>query len=275
MAHCPDNYRNVKQTVTNQPDPKVSQDQSIVYVIDHDPLTCASMTGLMQSVGIRIKIFTEPRQFPIVGMQEAPACLVMDLRLKGESGLTVQRRIRTEGVQIPVIFATGHGDIATSVKAMKEGAVDFLTKPFREQEMLDAVTRALALDRKRRATDRQRMGNTRCYNSLTPREREIAGLIFRGLRNKQIAAGLGIAEVTVKIHKRNAMKKMGAGSLVEFLTKLSSLGLYHAGWNANLAPNRELSNASCSLRQFPQHASTALPQLPEGSMWINAAISSG
>ncbi|MFC0576241.1 response regulator transcription factor [Paraburkholderia solisilvae] len=275
MADRPDNYRNVKQTVTIQPDPKVLQDQSIVYVIDNDPLTCASMTGLMQSVGIRIKIFTEPRQFLIAGMQEAPACLVMDLRLKGESGLTVQRRIRTEGMQIPVIFVTGHGDIATSVKAMKEGAVDFLTKPFREQEMLDAVTRALALDRKRRATDRQRMSNTRCYESLTPREREIAGLIFRGLRNKQIAAELGIAEVTVKIHKRNAMKKMGARSLVEFLSKLSSLGLYHAGWSASLAPNRELSNASCSLREFPQHASTTLPPLPEGSMWINAAISSG
>jgi FixJ family two-component response regulator len=141
-----------------------SQSDSVVYIIDDDQATCVTMTRLMQSVGILVKTFPEPKHFFVADLQDMPACLVMDVRLRGESGLTVQRRIRTEGFQIPVIFATCHGDIATSVSAMKAGAVDFLTKPFREQEMLDAVIRAIEIDREHMARDRQHIYMMRCYS---------------------------------------------------------------------------------------------------------------
>jgi FixJ family two-component response regulator len=158
-------------------------------------------------------------------MPDVPACLILDVRLKGQSGLAVQEQIAAHQIHMPIVFMTAHGDIAMSVKAMKAGATDFLAKPFRDQDMLDAVAQALAADAERRAADRSFAGLRRCYDSLTQREREVMALVASGLLNKQIAAEMKLSEITVKIYRSQAMKKMEARSLADFVLKAEALGV--------------------------------------------------
>ncbi|MFC7628042.1 response regulator transcription factor [Paraburkholderia humisilvae] len=200
-------------------------DEPIVYVVDDDESMREAVEMLLRSVGFNVKTFASAEDFLALPMMDQPACLVIDVRLKGQSGLVVQERYSAHQVRIPIIFMTGHGDIAMSVRAMKAGAADFLTKPFRDQDMLDAVACALESDRQRRAADHSFDDLRRCYATLTPREREVMQLIVKGLRNKQIAAELRLSEITVKIHRNQAMKKMQSRSLAEFVLKGGALGI--------------------------------------------------
>jgi FixJ family two-component response regulator len=188
-----------------------------VFVIDDDESMRRGLTNLFESVGLRVEAFGSAPELLQRKLSDVPGCLVLDIRLPGMSGLDFQIQLEKAAIHIPIIFMTGHGDIPMSVKAMKAGATDFLTKPFRQQEMLDAVTAAIARDRKRREDE-----------TLTPREREILALISAGLMNKQIAAELGIAQITVKIHRGRVMKKMGTRSLAALLKATGMLGIHRA-----------------------------------------------
>ena len=189
----------------------------IVYVVDDDGSTRASLANLLRSVGLEVRTFASAPEFLDSGPPERPGCLVLDVRLPGISGLDLQRRIAAADSPIPIIFVTGHGDIPMTVEAMKAGAVEFLAKPFRDQALLDAVHQALQRDRlgleSREALDRLR----RRYASLTERERQVMALVVSGLLNKQVAGELGTSEATVKIQRHNAMEKMGAGSLADLV----------------------------------------------------------
>nr|WP_134196876.1 response regulator transcription factor [Paraburkholderia rhizosphaerae] len=201
------------------------EDEPIVYVVDDNESMREAVEMLLHSVGFNVKTFASAEDFLALQIVDRPACLVIDVRLKGQSGLVVQERYSAQQVPMPIIFMTAHGDIAMSVRAMKAGAADFLTKPFRDQDMLDAVACALESDRQRRAKDHSFAGLRRCYATLTPREREVTRLILKGLRNKQIAAELRLSEITVKIHRNQAMKKMNARSLADFVLKGGALNI--------------------------------------------------
>ncbi|KAB0634339.1 response regulator transcription factor [Burkholderia latens] len=196
----------------------------VVFVIDDDSAMREAVETLLDSVGLRVRSFDAAPPFQALDVPDAPACVVLDVRLKGQSGLAVQADIARE-LRIPVILMTAHGDIPMSVQAMKAGAVDFLPKPFRGQDMIDAVTRALESDRKRRALDRSAALLRACYASLTPRERTIMAMVANGLLNKQIATELKLSEITVKLHRGQAMKKMKSQSLADFVLKADALGL--------------------------------------------------
>jgi FixJ family two-component response regulator len=203
----------------------------IVFVLDDDPLTRGSLSSLFRSVGLGVKAFasaTELLQHPLPAV---PSCLVLDVRLPRLSGFDLQTELSRLGVKIPIIFVTGHGDIPMSVKAMKAGAVDFLTKPFRDQEMLDAVTGALERDRKRRDQEQSDSDMRARFESLTPREREIMALVTAGLMNKQVGGRIGISEMTVKIHRGHVMRKMGTKSLADLVLIAEKLGI--RGQNKN------------------------------------------
>jgi FixJ family two-component response regulator len=198
---------------------------AIVLVIDDDSSMREALDGLLRSVGLRVKIFASAAELMRTTLPSAPSCLVLDIRLPGVSGLDFQVELAAAGIHIPIIFMTGHGDIPMSVQAMKAGAVDFLTKPFRHQEMLDAVGRALATDRQRRS-ERKTVSELRLlYESLTTREREVIALVSSGLRNKRIAADLGVSEITVKVHRLHVMRKMQARSLADLVRIADVLGL--------------------------------------------------
>jgi FixJ family two-component response regulator len=198
---------------------------AIVLVIDDDSSMREALDGLLRSVGLRVKIFASAAELMRTTLPSAPSCLVLDIRLPGVSGLDFQVELAAAGIHIPIIFMTGHGDIPMSVQAMKAGAVDFLTKPFRHQEMLDAVGRALATDRQRRS-ERKTVSELRLlYESLTTREREVIALVSSGLRNKRIAAELGVSEITVKVHRLHVMRKMQARSLADLVRIADALGL--------------------------------------------------
>ena len=190
---------------------------SIVYVIDDDPSIRDAIKSLIRSVGMRVETFGSAQEFMASSRTDAPACLVLDVRMPGLSGLDLQRDLSDAGIRIPIIFITGHGDIPMSVRAMKAGAMEFLTKPFRDQDLLDAITEAVDRDREMRQQEAGVAELRSRFERLTPREREVMGLVVAGLLNKQIAVRLGISEITVKLHRHQVMEKMQAGSLAELV----------------------------------------------------------
>src|SRR6202022_553926 len=198
---------------------------SVVFVIDDDSAMREALTSLFRSVDLRVEVFGSASEFLQSRLPNVASCLVLDIRLSGVSGLEFQVDLADAGIHVPIIFMTGHGDIPMSVQAMKAGAVDFLTKPFRHQEMIHAVNRALAADRKRRA-DHETVSEWRLlYESLTARARQVISLVSAGVRNKQTAAEMGVSEITVKIHRGHTMKKMGARSLADLVRMAEVLGI--------------------------------------------------
>ena len=196
----------------------------IVYVIDDDPSMRAALEDLVGSVGLQVQAFASPLEFLDSKRPDAPGCLVLDVRLPGMSGLTFQKELVKEGITLPVIFITGHGDIPMSVRAMKAGAVEFLTKPFHDQELLDAIHAAIECDRDRRRETLLVTDLRKRYATLTERERHIMRLVVAGRANKQIAAELNLSEMTVKVHRGQVMRKMKAGSLPELVRMADRLG---------------------------------------------------
>ena len=202
-----------------------NQPQHIVFVVDDDELMRVALSYLFQSMNLPVKVFTSAAELLKSKLPDIVSCLVLDIRLPGVSGLEFQDVLAKAGIRIPIVFITGHGDIPMSVRAMKAGAVDFLTKPFRDQDMLDAVTRALDLDRKRREGEVAASGLRARFESLTPRQKEVLTLVTSGLMNKQIAGLLDVSEITVKIHRGQGMKKMEARSLAELVKMAEMLGI--------------------------------------------------
>lgn len=202
-----------------------SAKESIVLVIDDDVSMRRALTNLFESIGLKVEVFASASEMLDSKLPDVASCLVLDIRLPGLSGLDFQTELANANIHIPIIFMTGHGDIPMSVRAMKSGAVDFLTKPFRDQDMLDAVVTAIERDRKRREADKIVADLKAHLETLTPREREVLAWVSSGHLNKQIAAELGLAEITVKIHRGRIMKKMGARSLADLLRKAQTLGV--------------------------------------------------
>jgi RNA polymerase sigma factor (sigma-70 family) len=195
----------------------MKNDTPTVFVVDDDPLIRNGVRSLIGSVGLRVLTFGSALDFLRSTRPDAPACLVLDVRLPDLSGLDLQRELRESDIHIPIIFITGHGDIPMTVEAMKAGAVEFLTKPFRGQNLLEAVQGAIARDRAARLERAEIAELRKCFDTLSPREREVLGMVVTGLLNKQIAAELGISELTVKTHRAHIMEKMRVGSLAELV----------------------------------------------------------
>jgi len=207
---------------------KTSEAQPVVFVIDDDPSVREALSSLFRSIGLRVELFASPAEFLSTSPSTAPSCLVLDVRLPGLSGLDFQTELAKANMHIPIIFITGHGDIPMTVKAMKAGAVEFLTKPFRDQDMLDAVQLAFAKDRARRESEKTTTDLRANFETLTAREQEVMALATAGLMNKQIAAEIGVSEITVKFHRGNVMRKMGARSFADLVKMAGVLGVRRA-----------------------------------------------
>ena len=203
----------------------MTETDATVFVIDDDGPMRVALRNLIRSVGLRAELFASAQEFLRSKLPDVPSCLILDVRLPGLSGLDLQRRTAQAGMEIPIIFLTGYGDIPMTVRAMKAGAVEFLTKPFRDQDLLEAIHQALEQDRQAR-DQRAAIEELRSrFASLTPREREVMAKVVAGLLNKQIGAELGTSETTVKIHRHQVMEKMGAGSLPELVRMADRLGI--------------------------------------------------
>lgn len=208
--------------------PEADNNEPIVLVVDDDPSVRRALVNLFESVGLRVAAFGSAPEILQSKPPEVPSCLVLDIRLPGLSGLDLQADLAKANIHTPIIFITGHGDIPMTVRAMKSGAVDFLTKPVRDQDMLDAVQAAIQRDRKRREIEKT-VSNVRSrFESLTPRERDVLALVASGKMNKNVAAELGLAEITVKIYRGQIMRKMGAKSLAELVKMNEALGIQRA-----------------------------------------------
>jgi len=201
------------------------EEQPIVFVIDDDDSLREALKNLFGMVGLRAETFAKPADFMSRKLPDVPACIVLDIRLPGISGLELQTELATADIKMPIIFMTGHGDIPMTVRAMKAGAVEFLPKPFRDQDMLDAVQLALKRDQTRRSAEQVGAQFRRNFESLSSREREVMALVAAGLMNKQIAFQLGLAEITVKLHRGNLMRKMNAQSVAELARMAQTLGI--------------------------------------------------
>jgi FixJ family two-component response regulator len=202
--------------------------EPVVLVVEDDAAIRDALLRLFTTVGLQVQVFGSAAELLESTLPDAPSCLVLDIRLPGRSGFDLQEELMNAGVRIPIVFMTGYGDIPMSVRAMKAGAIDFLSKPFRDQDMLDAVAAATERDLERRTALRETAALHSHFHSLTVREREVMTLATSGLRNKQIAAELGLSEITVKIHRGHAMKKMHARSLADLVRMADSLGLRSA-----------------------------------------------
>jgi FixJ family two-component response regulator len=201
-------------------------EQPIIFVVDDDQFMREALGSLFRSVGHKVELFGSAADLLKNKLPDVASCLVLDVRLPGLSGLDFQAKLAESNIRIPIIFMTGHGDIPMSVKAIKAGAIDFLTKPFREQEMLDAVSQALERDRQRRQDEKRTFELRADFETLTEREREVMALVTSGLMNKQIAGNLGLSEITVKIHRGHVMRKMRARSLADLVRMAEVLGVH-------------------------------------------------
>lgn len=193
----------------------MSEPQANVIVIDDDSMVRESLSSLIRSVGLKATLLASVDEFLKSGRPSGPSCLVLDVRLPGRSGLDFQRDLAAAGIRLPIVFITGHGDIPMSVQAMKDGAIEFLTKPFRDQDLLDAINQGLSQDRARLESESAVAELRARFDTLTPREREVMALVATGRLNKQIAADLGVSEITVKVHRGQVMRKMHASSLAD------------------------------------------------------------
>jgi len=198
---------------------------SVVYIVDDDTGIRLSLGALMRSIGLRVEAFESPDEFLRCPPAAGPSCLILDVRLRGKSGMAFHEEIVNRGMRIPVVFMTGHGDIEMVVKAMKTGAQDFFAKPFKDQDMLDAVAQALARDNERLAAEAALADLRASYQSLSPREKEVMGFVLSGLMNKQIASEMSLSEITVKVHRGQVMRKMNARSVPELVRMAESLGV--------------------------------------------------
>jgi FixJ family two-component response regulator len=201
------------------------EQQPVVWIIDDDVSLCEALGSLFRSVGLQVQVFGSAPEFLQSKLPDGPSCLVLDVRLPGLSGLDFQAELAKANIQIPIVFMTGHGDIPMTVRAIKAGAVEFLPKPFRDQDMLDAVQTGLERDRARRRNANDNSKLKASFDSLTPREQEIMGFVTAGLMNKQIAGEIGVSEITVKVHRGSVMRKMGAKSFAELVRMADSLGV--------------------------------------------------
>jgi FixJ family two-component response regulator len=212
MIHCP-------------APPPTTTEEPVIFVVDDDESLREALKSLFRSVGLKVEMFGSAAELLQTNFPDVTSCLVLDIRLPGLSGLDFQAELAKANIHIPIIFMTGYGDIPMSVRAMKAGAVDFLPKPFRDQDMLDSVATALERDRQRRQAEKQLSDLRASFDTLTQREREVMGLVATGLMNKQIAGELGISEITVKIHRGHVMRKMGAHSLADLVRMAELLGI--------------------------------------------------
>lgn len=206
--------------VTNPKEPPPT-----VVIVDDDPAVREALDSLLRSVGLDVRLFGSAPEFLKAEIPDVPSCLVLDVRLPGRSGLEFQRELAAANIHVPIIFITGHGDIPMSVKAMKGGAVEFLTKPFRDQDLLDAIQLALARDRARREEERSVASLRKRFETLSPRERQVMAHVVRGRLNKQIAGDIGISEITVKVHRGQVMRKMKASSVPDLTRMADKLNL--------------------------------------------------